>query len=99
MEKDGPEPIMCELCQWRGNANGRRQHVITEKHLLKTEIHELRLQREQLEMDLEMCNQRGKEYKEKYELVNELLHAYGVDPEARKQKFIPPRKHKFVIPA
>jgi hypothetical protein len=87
-----PELLVCELCNWKGNTNGRRQHLMTEKHCLKAEMLGLRIQIEKLEMDLEMSNQ----YKEKYDLLKELLHAYGVNSEERQKK--QPRKHKFAIP-
>jgi hypothetical protein len=43
----------CLMCKWKGDANGYRQHILTEKHTLNTELQSLKNELELTKQKLE----------------------------------------------
>lgn len=98
----------CPVCQWKGNLNGYRQHLQTEKHVMKCEISRLTRQVTELKVELNTIADKYDDVIEKNDMYKELLKIYGIDRKARHAKLtetqrispitepIPERKVKVV---
>lgn len=88
MTEEMEKTYSCVLCNFSGNYNSFRQHILTDKHILRERVGIMMDKTAELEEEI------NKLKKEK-DLLNELLRVYGVSAEARVEKFeSQPKKRK-----
>lgn len=88
MTEEMEKTYSCVLCHFSGNYNSFRQHVLTDKHILRERVGVLMDKTAELEEEINKL-------KEEKELLNELLRIYGISAGARIEKFeSTPKKRK-----